>query len=154
MTQAITLPLWIFIALLALALLAALEWLLLPGLRWYFRRKVRGVMDEISVRLKIDIPPFKLTRRQALIDRLMSDPRVLSTVQDYAAQQKISHDAAMQMVNRYAREIVPAFNAYVYFPSATGCPRNLRTCSTGSGWATPMHRPWPALIRSPRWCLS
>jgi glycerol-3-phosphate O-acyltransferase len=115
MTQAITLPLWIFIALLALALLAALEWLLLPGLRWYFRRKVRGVMDEISVRLKIDIPPFKLTRRQALIDRLMSDPRVLSTVEDYSTQQKISHDAAMQMVSRYAREIVPAFNAYLYF---------------------------------------
>jgi len=115
MTQAITLPLWIFLALLALALLAALEWLLLPGLRWYFRRKVRGVMDEISVRLKIDIPPFKLTRRLALIDRLMSDPRVLSTVQDYAAEKKISHLAAMQMVNRYAREIVPAFNAYLYF---------------------------------------
>lgn len=115
MTQAITLPLWIFIVLLALALLAVLEWLLLPGLRWYFRRKVRGVMDELSVRLKIDIPPFKLTRRQALIDRLMSDPRVLSTVQDYAAQQKISHGAAMQMASRYAREIVPAFNAYVYF---------------------------------------
>lgn len=115
MTQAITLPLWIFIVLLALALLAVLEWLLLPGLRWYFRRKVRHVLDEIGVRLKIDIPPFKLTRRQALIDRLVSDPRVLSAVEDYAAQQKISHGAAMQMVNRYAREIVPAFNAYVYF---------------------------------------
>lgn len=115
MTQAVTLPLWIFVVLLALALLAVLEWLLLPGLRWYFRRKVRHVLDEIGVRLKIDIPPFKLTRRQALIDRLMSDPRVLSAVEDHAARQKISHGAAMQMVNRYAREIVPAFNAYVYF---------------------------------------
>jgi glycerol-3-phosphate O-acyltransferase len=114
-TQAITLPLWVFIVLLALALLAALEWLLLPGLRWYFRRMVRGVMDEISVRLKIDIPPFKLTRRQALIDRLMSDPRVLSCVEDYAREKQISHGAAMLMVSRYAREIVPAFNAYVYF---------------------------------------
>lgn len=115
MTQDITLPLWIFIVLLALALLAVLEWLLLPGLRWYFRRKVRHVMDEIRVRLKIDIPPFKLTRRQALIDRLMSDPRVLAAVQDYAAQQSISHGAAMQLASRYAGEIVPAFNAYLYF---------------------------------------
>jgi len=115
MTQAITLPLWVFIALLVLALLAALEWLLLPGLRWFLRRQVRGVMDEISVRLKIDIPPFKLTRRQALIDRLMSDPRVLSAVQDHAARERVSQDAALQQVNRYAREIVPAFNAYVYF---------------------------------------
>ncbi len=115
MTQAITLPLWLFIVLLALALLAALQWLLLPGLRWMLRRQVRNVMDEIRVRLRIDIPPFKLTRRQALIDRLMSDPRVLSTVQDYAAEKKISLEAAMEMVHRHAREIVPAFNAYMYF---------------------------------------
>lgn len=115
MTQSISLPLWIFIVLLALALFAALEWLLLPSVRWYFRRKVRGVLDEISVRLNIDIPQFKLTRRQALIDRLMSDPRVLNAVEDYAGEKKISRLAAMQMVNRYAREIVPAFNAYVYF---------------------------------------
>jgi glycerol-3-phosphate O-acyltransferase len=115
MMQTITLPLWLFITLLALAIFAALEWLLLPSVRWYFRRKVRGVIDEISVRLKIDIPQFKLTRRQALIDRLMSDPRVLSAVEDYAAQQKISPSVAMQMVSTYASEIVPAFNAYVYF---------------------------------------
>ncbi len=115
MTHTITLPLWIFIALLLLSVLAALEWLLLPSVRWYFRRKVRGVIDEISVRLKIDIPQFKLTRRQALIDRLMSDPRVIGAVEDYAEREEISRQVAMQMVYRYAREIVPAFNAYVYF---------------------------------------
>lgn len=115
MTQAITLPLWLFIMLLALAALAALQWLLVPGLRWFFRRKVRSVMDEISVRLRIDIPPFKLTRRQALIDRLMSDPRVLQAVQEQVVRDKTSLDAAMQRTNRYAREIVPAFNAYMYF---------------------------------------
>lgn len=115
MTQAITLPLWLFIVLLALATLAALQWLLVPGVRWFFRRKVRGVMDEISVRLRIDIPPFKLTRRQALIDRLMSDPRVLQAVQEQVVRDKCSLDAAMQQASRYAREIVPAFNAYMYF---------------------------------------
>ncbi|MEI8029484.1 MAG: 1-acyl-sn-glycerol-3-phosphate acyltransferase [Comamonadaceae bacterium] len=115
MTHTITLPLWIFIALALLSVLAALEWLLLPSVRWYFRRKVRGVIDEINVRLKIDIPQFKLTRRQALIDRLMSDPRVLNAVEDYADKEKTSRHIAMQMVHRYAREIVPAFNAYVYF---------------------------------------
>ena len=115
MTQTISLPLWLFIALLALAVFSALEWLLLPSVRWYFRRKVRGVIEEINVRLKIDIPQFKLTRRLALIDRLLSDPRVLSAVEDYAAQQKMPRERAMQMVHAYAREIVPAFNAYVYF---------------------------------------
>ena len=68
------------------------------------------------MRLKIELPQFKLTRRRALIDRLMSDPRVLA-----AAQQQRHRDgqaggtAVKKQVLGYAREIVPAFNAYVYF---------------------------------------
>jgi glycerol-3-phosphate O-acyltransferase len=115
MSQAISLPLWVFVVLLALAALAALEWFLLPGMRWYFRRKVRGVIDEISVRLNIDIPAFKLTRRQALIDRLMSDPRILAAVDDAARGGGLSRAVVLRRVYGYAREIVPAFNAYMYF---------------------------------------
>ncbi|MEI8324763.1 MAG: 1-acyl-sn-glycerol-3-phosphate acyltransferase [Betaproteobacteria bacterium] len=115
MSQSVIVPLWAFGLLAALAALAVLEWLLLPSVRWYFRRKVRGVIDEISVRLNIDIPQFKLTRRQALIDRLLLDPKVLAAADAYAAAQHMPADVAMQRVQRYAREIVPAFNAYVYF---------------------------------------
>jgi glycerol-3-phosphate O-acyltransferase len=114
-TQSITLPLWQFALLALLALAAALQWFLLPSVRWYFRRKVRGVIEEVSVRLKIDIPQFKLTRRQALIDRLLGDPKVLAAADDYSATQQVPRSVAMERVNRYAREIVPAFNAYVYF---------------------------------------
>jgi glycerol-3-phosphate O-acyltransferase len=115
LTQTVAIPLWLLVLLLALALAAALQWLLLPSVRWYFRRKVRGVIDEVSVRLKIDIPQFKLTRRQALIDRLMSDPRVLAAADAHAAEHNEPRSLALQRINRYAREIVPAFNAYVYF---------------------------------------
>ena len=115
MTQTVALPLWAFGLLLALAVLAALEWLLLPSVRWYFRRKVRGVISEISVRLNIDIPQFKLTRRQTLVDRLLLDPKVMAAADTWAAQQHVPANVAMQRVNRYAREIVPAFNAYIYF---------------------------------------
>ena len=115
MTHTITVPLWVFIALLVLAVLAALDWFLLPGLRWYFRRKVHGVIEEIGLRLKIDIPQFKLTRRQALIDRLMSDPKILAAVDEQVEKQGVARRVAMQSVYVYAREIVPAFNAYVYF---------------------------------------
>jgi len=115
MSQAVSLPLWVFVVLLVVALLAALQWFLLPGMRWYFRRKVRGVIDEISVRLNIDIPAFKLTRRQALIDRLMGDPRILAAVDDTARKPGESRAAVLRRVYGYAREIVPAFNAYLYF---------------------------------------
>jgi glycerol-3-phosphate O-acyltransferase len=115
LSQTVTLPLWVFAIMLALVIFGALQWMLLPSMRWYFRRKVRGVIDEISVRLNIDIPQFKLTRRQALIEQLTLDSRVLAAVDAYIAEHKVPRSVAMQSVNRYAREIVPAFNAYIYF---------------------------------------
>jgi glycerol-3-phosphate O-acyltransferase len=115
MTQSVSIPLWLFALLLVLAAVAALQWLLLPSVRWYFRRKVRGVIEEVRVRLKIDIPQFKLTRRQALIDRLLGDPKVLAAADEFSATENVPRSVAMEKVNRYAREIVPAFNAYVYF---------------------------------------
>ena len=115
MTQSISIPLWLFALLVLLGMAAALQWFLLPSVRWYFRRKVRGVIEEVSVRLKIDIPQFKLTRRQALIDRLLSDPKVLAAADDFSAAQNVPRSVAMEKVDRCAREIVPAFNAYVYF---------------------------------------
>ena len=115
MTQTVALPLWLFVILLVLAALAALEWLLLPGVRWYFRRKVARVIEEINVRLNIDLPQFKLTRRQVLIDRLFHDARVQAAAEAYCRERDVPRSVAMQRVDRYAREIVPAFNAYLYF---------------------------------------
>ncbi|HEX4235075.1 MAG TPA: 1-acyl-sn-glycerol-3-phosphate acyltransferase [Caldimonas sp.] len=115
MSGSVAVPLWLFVALVAFALLAALEWLLLPGVRWYFRRKVRRVMDEIGTRFSIELPEFKLTRRRALIDRLTSDARVLAAVHRNAAESGTPRDVLLQRVDLYAREIVPAFNAYAYF---------------------------------------
>lgn len=115
MTQPVVLPLWLFVLLLVLALLAALQWLLLPGVRWVVRRNVRRVLDEIQLRLNIELPPFKLTRRRALIDRLESDPRVLAAAQHHALTAGEVAPSVARRVHEYAQEIVPAFNAYVYF---------------------------------------
>ena len=115
MTRTIDVPLWLFALLCAVAVAAALSWLLVPAVRWYFRRKSRGVLDEISLRLNIELPQFKLTRRRALIDRLMSDPRVLAAAEAHAATAGIPRGQVSAQIARYAREIVPAFNAYVYF---------------------------------------
>jgi glycerol-3-phosphate O-acyltransferase len=115
LTQSVSVPLWLFVLTSALAVLALLFGALLPGVRWYFRRKVRGVIDEINLRLTIDLPAFKLTRRGALIDRLMNDPRVLGAAQAHAATSGTPLAEVMRQVNADAREIVPAFNAYVYF---------------------------------------
>ena len=115
MTQTVPVPLWLLATMCLLTAWALVSLLVMPALRWYVRRKVRGVLDEISVRLNIELPQFKLTRRRALIDRLMNDPRVLAAAEAHSATSGEPRAEVMRRVARDAREIVPAFNAYVYF---------------------------------------
>jgi glycerol-3-phosphate O-acyltransferase len=112
---AVTLPLWLFSVLLALAAWALLERVLAPGVRWLLRRRINRVIDEVNTRLDISIRPFQLTKRQVLIDRLTYDTKVIEAMQAYAAEKKMPRGVAQAEVLRYAREIVPAFNAYIYF---------------------------------------
>jgi len=111
----VTLPAWVVVVLALLAALGAVDRLLLPGARWFLRRRVNIVLDEIGKRLHLEIRPFTLTKRQVLIDRLMYDPKVLEATGANAIERGIPRDVVMADVERYAREIVPAFNAYAYF---------------------------------------
>jgi glycerol-3-phosphate O-acyltransferase len=111
----VTLPVWVVAVLAILAALAAVDRLLLPGARWFLRRRVNIVLDEIGKRLHLEIRPFTLTKRQVLIDRLMYDPKVLEAAGAHARERGIPRDVLTAEIERYAREIVPAFNAYAYF---------------------------------------
>jgi len=115
MSAGVTLPLWLVIVASVLAVWALLDRLLIPGARWVVRRRVNRVIDEINERLQLRIQPFKLTKREVLIDRLMFDPRVIEAVEAHAHDSGMPREAAMREVARYSREIVPSFNAYAYF---------------------------------------
>ncbi len=115
MNRFISLPLWLAILLFLLAAWAALDRLLVPGVRWYLRRRVNRAIDELNTRLRLKIPPFHRTRRRVLIDRLVYDPAVVEAVDLHAREQGIPRRVLVSRVERYAREIVPAFNAYFYF---------------------------------------
>jgi glycerol-3-phosphate O-acyltransferase len=115
MEETVTLPLWGALLLLALAVVALLDRLLVPGLRWYLRRRVNVVIDRLNARLRLHIQPFKLTRRQVLVDRLTFDPRVLEAVEAHARDANEPRAAVQARVARYAGEIVPAFKPYAYF---------------------------------------
>jgi glycerol-3-phosphate O-acyltransferase len=114
-TRQVTLPVWAAAVIAGLAAWAALDRLLLPSVRWFLRRRVNRVLEELNTRLRIRIPPFKLTKRQVLIDRLLYDPEVQAALEAHARENDMPRSAAMDRVRRYAREIVPAFNAYLYF---------------------------------------
>ena len=115
MTQTVTLPAWLLAILILFAAWAVLDRLLLPGVRWYLRRRINRVIDEINTRLNVEIPAFKLTRRQVLIDRVFHDSRVQAAAGAQAQAEGAPRSVVLRRVDRYAREIVPSFNAYLYF---------------------------------------
>lgn len=115
MNQSITISLWFFLLLMVVFLLVVLDRILIPSTRWFLRRRINRVIDDIGTRLSIKIRPFQLTKRQVLIDRLAYDPKVLEAIQDYAKAHDMPLEIAQKKVLTFAREIVPSFNAYFYF---------------------------------------
>jgi glycerol-3-phosphate O-acyltransferase len=94
---------------------AILDRVLIPSTRWFLHRRISRVIDEIGTRLDIEIRPFQLTKRQVLIDRLAYDPAVIDAIQAHAAEKEMPREVVQKKVMTYAREIVPSFNAYLYF---------------------------------------
>ena len=125
MTSTVTLPVWLVVLLGLFALWAALERLLLPFARWVMRRRVHRMLEELHTTLKIRIPPFKLTKRAVLIDRLMFDPAVQDAATAHSRESGMPLEVVMQQVSRDAHEIVPSFNAYAYFRVGYALARNL-----------------------------
>ena len=115
MDSVITLPFWLFIMLLLFAAVMVLDRFLLPGVRWYLKRRVNRAIEEINTRLDIQIRPFQLTRKQALIDQLVFDDQVVTAIREYATEHDMPYEVAQAKAIKYATEIAPSFNAYVYF---------------------------------------
>lgn len=108
-------PIWLLAILIAMAAWVLLERLFLPSVRWFFRRRLNLLIDRLNRRLRLHLPTFSLTKRRVLIDRLVYDPRVLDEVRAHCEETGAPWDATLKRVEAYAREIIPAFNAYFYF---------------------------------------
>src|SRR4051812_18932987 len=115
MGETLAIPVWLALPAALLAAWAAYDKLIVPGVRWLLARPANRMIDELSTRLRIGIRPFQRTRRRALIHRLTTDPKVQKAAEQLSFEKKIPLEKAMKMVEGYAREIVPRFNAYLYF---------------------------------------
>ena len=155
MGEPVSVPLWLFLAIVAFALWSLLDRLLIPSGRWFLRRRLNRLIDRVNRRLDVEIKPFQLTKRQVLIDRLVYDPQVVAAANEHARTANLPREVAMAEVHRYAREIVPTFNAYIYFRIGYSLARTVaRSSSIAYGWASPTRRPWPAWRPARRWCSS
>ncbi|WP_343080943.1 1-acyl-sn-glycerol-3-phosphate acyltransferase [Ostreiculturibacter nitratireducens] len=119
MTQPVTLPLWLLLLILAFAAVAALTHVFVPPVRWFFRRRMERLVERLNARLDQPIRPFKLMRRPDMIVRLVHDPEVMEAVVAEAAEKGEPESVVFARARRYAKEIVPAFSATVYFGFAT-----------------------------------
>ena len=115
MTATVTLPSWIFILLLLAASYAILMSVLFPSVRWYLRRRLNRTVDKLNSRLQIKIRPLQQSKRQLLIDQLMFDQEIIAMIEEQALRDNIPRNVLQQKVKNYAREIVPSFNAYIYY---------------------------------------
>ena len=115
MSEGVAIPAWLLVVMAALALWALYEHAVAPALRFLVTHPANQVIDELGDRLHIGIRPFQRTKRQALIHSLLADGRVQAAAEKYARDNDLTLPAALRKVERYAREIVPAFNAYLYF---------------------------------------
>jgi len=127
MFETLAVPVWLIVVTGVLAVWALVDRLLLPSVRWALRRRANRAIDKLNSRLQLKIQPFKLTRRQVLIDRLIHDPDVAEAVDGYAAEEGVPRAVAMEKATRYAREIVPSFSAYAYFKFGAGLARRVST---------------------------
>ncbi len=119
----VTVPLWLAILIALFAGVTFASHFLFPSVRWFFRRRFEKAVARLNARLDRPIEPFKLARRQDMIARLLYEPRVLEAVGEHAHAMNIPGNVALQEARRYAREIVPAFSATLYFGFAIRAAR-------------------------------
>ena len=133
MTEPVALPFWLAVLVLAFAAWAAYEHLLAPALRWMLAHPANRVIDQLSTRLRIGIRPFQRTRRQALVHRLMTDPKVQEAAERHAREKGVPVEKALKRVEAYAREHLRGIWAATLTPftpelrlDEAGWRRNLR----------------------------
>lgn len=115
MTQTVPVPLWLLILILLFAAVTALSHLLLPSVRWFFRKRMERAVARLNTRLQRPIEPFKLARRHDMIQRLIYDSQVSAAIGEHARTENVPENVAFELARRYAREIVPSFSATAYF---------------------------------------
>lgn len=123
MNRVIELPLWLLLLILGFAAFAALERVLVPSVRWFFRRRMEKVVAKVNTKLERPIEPFKLARRHDMIQRVIYDPKVAEAIAEHALTEGVPENVAFEAARRYAKEIVPSFSASIYFGFAIRASR-------------------------------
>jgi len=125
MFDLVQMPFWMAFLLVAFAVVAFLDRLLMPSVRWYLRRRFNRAISRLNDHLQTQIQPFKLTQRKIMIDRLLHDPKVMEAVSSHSKAEGIPPNVVAEKARTYAREIVPWFSVFTYYGFAIRVSRFL-----------------------------
>ncbi len=114
MEGTVTLRNWQFFFLMLTAAYALLQLLILPLLQRLIYNRSQTAERILDEELEFGLPSYALANRQLWVDRIVSDPKVKEAIAN-AANTLESKDAAWAEARKYATEIVPTFNAILYF---------------------------------------
>jgi len=114
MQSNVTLENWQFYLLLLLAAYALWHLLFLPLLQRLIYRRSQSTERLLDEELEFGLPSYAMANRQLWVDRIISDPQVQLAIEQ-AAEKSGSKDKAVVEAKRFAAQIVPSFNALLYF---------------------------------------
>ncbi len=114
MNATVTLPNWQFYLLLLLAAYAVWSLLILPLLQRLIHNRSQSAERRLDEELVFGLPQYALASRRLWIDRVLSDPVVGDAIEQ-AAERSGSHETALKEAQKLADQIVPSFNAVLYF---------------------------------------
>ena len=123
MNRVVELPLWLLVLIVGFAAFSALERVLVPSVRWFFRRRMERAVAQVNTKLDRPIEPFKLARRHDMIQRVIYDPKVAEAIVEHVKTEGVPENVAFEAARRYAKEIVPSFSASIYFGIALRASR-------------------------------
>ena len=115
MNGQVSIPVWLLLILVFLSVWVIGQKILLPSVRALIRRREKKAIDDINRRLDLQLPEFKLFKRRTLIQRLLYDDLLREEIHSFCQETGMSPEEALKKAERYAQEIVPSFNAYIYF---------------------------------------
>ena len=125
MFETLEIPIWVVVAAGILALIAAVERMLIPPVRWFLRRRMERFVERLNTRLERPIAPFKLARRSDMTQRLLYHPDVMKAVSQFAEQNHVPENVAFERAKKHARTIVPSFSALTYYALAEKCAKSV-----------------------------
>ena len=114
MQETVTLANWQFFLLLLLAIYALWRLLFLPLLQRLIYNRSQTTERILDEELKFGLPSYAMANRQLWVDRVISDAQVTEAI-DQAAGDRGTKEEAIARARKFANEIVPSFNALLYF---------------------------------------